>query len=82
MLARGETPRADDNPEIMQRRIEAYRTQTAPLVAYYGSWTNDWHESAPLPQSTAMSIDVATDSTVWVVAQDRTIWRSTMNVQQ
>jgi adenylate kinase len=36
MLARGETPRADDNPETMKRRVEAYRTQTAPLVAYYG----------------------------------------------
>jgi adenylate kinase len=36
MIARGETPRADDTPETMKRRIEAYRTQTAPLVAYYG----------------------------------------------
>jgi adenylate kinase len=35
MLARGETPRADDNAETMKKRILAYRAQTAPLVAHY-----------------------------------------------
>jgi adenylate kinase len=33
--ARGEALRADDNPEALQKRIAAYRAQTAPLVAYY-----------------------------------------------
>jgi len=35
MLARGETPRADDNAETMKKRIQAYRAQTAPLVSHY-----------------------------------------------
>jgi adenylate kinase len=29
--------RADDNPEALKTRIEAYRRQTAPLVEYYRS---------------------------------------------
>src|SRR6202043_2054397 len=33
--ARGDALRADDNPEVLRRRIEAYREQTAPLVDYY-----------------------------------------------
>jgi adenylate kinase len=33
--ARGETLRSDDNPEVLHRRLLAYRDQTAPLVAYY-----------------------------------------------
>ena len=33
--ARGEALRADDDPEVLKRRIEAYREQTAPLVDYY-----------------------------------------------
>jgi len=35
MTARGETIRADDNPESLKKRLDAYRTQTAPLSAYY-----------------------------------------------
>jgi len=35
MLARGETLRPDDNPDVLRRRLLAYRDQTAPLVAYY-----------------------------------------------
>ena len=27
--------RADDNPETVKARLETYRTQTAPLIAYY-----------------------------------------------
>lgn len=34
--ARGEGLRADDNPEVLQKRLAAYRAQTAPLIAYYG----------------------------------------------
>lgn len=35
MTARGETVRADDNPEALKKRLDAYRAQTAPLSAYY-----------------------------------------------
>jgi adenylate kinase len=34
--ARGEALRPDDDPEVLKRRLEAYRDQTAPLVDYYG----------------------------------------------
>jgi adenylate kinase len=33
--ARGEALRADDNPDVLRRRILAYRDQTAPLTTYY-----------------------------------------------
>src|SRR5215831_5944833 len=33
--ARGEALRADDNLEVLRRRILVYRDQTTPLVAYY-----------------------------------------------
>src|SRR5437870_961704 len=33
--ARGEALRPDDNPDVLRRRLEAYREQTAPLVDYY-----------------------------------------------
>lgn len=33
--ARGVLLRADDNPDVLRRRILAYRDQTAPLVTYY-----------------------------------------------
>lgn len=35
-VARGETIRADDKPEVLKGRLGAYRTQTAPLIDYYG----------------------------------------------
>jgi len=35
MTARGEALRPDDNPEVLHRRLAAYRSQTAPLIAYY-----------------------------------------------
>jgi adenylate kinase len=34
---RGEPVRKDDNPDVFKTRLEAYRTQTAPLAAYYAS---------------------------------------------
>jgi adenylate kinase len=37
MQARGETIRADDNPEALEKRVHAYRIQTAPLVSYYSN---------------------------------------------
>jgi adenylate kinase len=35
MTARGEKVRADDNPEVLKGRLEAYRAQTAPLASHY-----------------------------------------------
>jgi len=35
MTARGEAVRADDTPEVLSRRLAAYRAQTEPLVHYY-----------------------------------------------
>ena len=37
MTARGEKLRADDNPEVLKGRLNAYRAQTAPLVDYYAA---------------------------------------------
>jgi adenylate kinase len=33
--ARGEMLRPDDHPDVLRRRLLAYRDQTAPLVTYY-----------------------------------------------
>jgi adenylate kinase len=35
--ARGEPVRKDDNPDVFKTRPDAFRTQTAPLSAYYAS---------------------------------------------
>jgi adenylate kinase len=35
MRLSGQPIRPDDNPEALKQRVVAYRTQTAPLVAYY-----------------------------------------------
>ena len=35
MKARGEAVRADDNATALQKRLDAYRVQTAPVVDYY-----------------------------------------------
>jgi adenylate kinase len=37
MTARGEAVRADDNAEALKKRLDAYRTQTAPLTDYYAA---------------------------------------------
>jgi adenylate kinase len=34
--ARGEPIRPDDDPQVLKRRLSAYREQTAPLIDYYG----------------------------------------------
>jgi adenylate kinase len=36
-LARGEPVRADDNPDSLKKRLDAYRVQTAPLVHHYAA---------------------------------------------
>jgi adenylate kinase len=35
MRARGEAVRPDDNAEALKTRLDVYRTQTAPLIAFY-----------------------------------------------
>src|SRR5438094_409255 len=35
MKVRGMQVRADDNPESLKKRLDAYRKQTAPLIDYY-----------------------------------------------
>jgi adenylate kinase len=35
MKVRGEPLRDDDSPDVLHRRLAAYREQTAPLIAYY-----------------------------------------------
>jgi adenylate kinase len=35
MKAQGEGLRDDDSPEVLHRRLAAYRDQTAPLITYY-----------------------------------------------
>jgi adenylate kinase len=35
MKARGEARRPDDDPDVLHRRLAAYREQTAPLIVYY-----------------------------------------------
>src|SRR5262249_53152031 len=35
MAERGEALRPDDTPETLHKRLEAYRAQTAPLIAFY-----------------------------------------------
>jgi adenylate kinase len=36
MQARGEPLREDDNPQVLHKRLAAFREQTAPLITYYG----------------------------------------------
>jgi len=36
MVARGEPVRPDDNAQALKTRLHVYRTQTAPLIAFYG----------------------------------------------
>lgn len=36
-VAGGGVVRHDDSPEVVRARLDAYRTQTAPVVAYYAT---------------------------------------------
>ncbi|MDB5546772.1 MAG: adenylate kinase [Tardiphaga sp.] len=40
MTGRGETVRIDDTPEVLSKRLAAYRSQTEPLVHYYSERRN------------------------------------------
>src|SRR5215469_3502819 len=50
--ARGETLRDDDDPQVLHRRLLAYRDQTAPLATYYQlqSVLRSVDGMAPIPQ--------------------------------
>jgi adenylate kinase len=52
--ARGETLRDDDDPQVLHRRLAAYREQTAPLVAYYSlqGVLRTVNGMAPIPEVT------------------------------
>ncbi len=55
MKARGEALRDDDSPEVLHKRLAAYREQTAPLVAYYRQQgvLRTVNGMAPIPEVTA-----------------------------
>jgi adenylate kinase len=55
MKARGEAVRPDDNPETLEKRVHAYRVQTAPLVSYYSErgTLRSVDGMAPIPQVSA-----------------------------
>ncbi|HTP92905.1 MAG TPA: nucleoside monophosphate kinase, partial [Xanthobacteraceae bacterium] len=61
-LARGETLRDDDDPQVLHRRLASYREQTAPLVAYYKlqGVLRTVDGMAPIPQVTAAVDDELT----------------------
>lgn len=61
--ARGEPVRSDDDPDVLRRRLEAYREQTAPLVDYY-RW-----------QSTLKTVDGMASIEVVAKAIDRALAR-------
>jgi len=60
MQARGEPLREDDKPEVLHRRLTAYREQTAPLIAYYRQHgtLHTVDGMAPIPE-VAVAIDQA-----------------------
>src|SRR5437588_4998629 len=64
MKARGEALRPDDNPDVLRRRLLAYKDQTAPLIAYYRlqSVLRSVDGMAPIGQ-VASAIDHLLDST-------------------
>jgi adenylate kinase len=57
---RGEALRADDDPEVLKRRLLAYRDQTAPLTAYYRlqSVLRSVDGMAPIPEVASAIDDV------------------------
>jgi adenylate kinase len=56
MKAQGEPLRDDDSPEVLHRRLAAYRDQTAPLITYYQlqSVLRSIDGMAPITQVAAM----------------------------
>ena len=64
MKARGEPLRADDNPQSLKKRLDAYRAQTAPLVHFYAGkgLLKTIDGMAPIPEVTAAVGRVLADS--------------------
>jgi adenylate kinase len=58
--AQGDMLRADDHPDVLRRRLKAFRDQTAPLVAYYrlGSVLRQVDGMAPVTQVSSAIDDV------------------------
>jgi adenylate kinase len=71
MTARGEALRPDDNPEVLHRRLTAYREQTAPLIAYYRrhGMLRSVDGMAPIPEVTRQIGKALADATDTPVAQ-------------
>jgi len=71
MKARGETIRADDNPEALEKRVHAYRVQTAPLVSYYADRgeLRTVDGMAPIPEVAAAIDRILEGKTVTAGAQ-------------
>ena len=64
-LARGETLRKDDDPEVLKGRLDVYRRQTAPLIHYY-------REKNMLRAVDGMApIDDVTAAIDWIFAKPR-----------
>ena len=63
MKARGEKLRDDDNPDVLYRRLAAYRQQTEALIAYYRQQgaLRTVDGMAPIPEVTA-AIDAVLSS--------------------
>ncbi len=55
MLAQGQSPREDDKPETMAKRLKAYKAQTAPVSEYYArhGLLRTVDGMAPIPEVTA-----------------------------
>src|SRR5262245_12070841 len=60
MKARGEALRADDDPNVLRRRLSAYRDQTAPLTTYYQlqSVLRSVDGMAPIPEVASVIDDI------------------------
>jgi adenylate kinase len=48
--------RADDKPEVVQKRIDVYKTQTAPILEYYRKKPGFTEIDASLPQQQVYKI--------------------------
>jgi adenylate kinase len=76
MTARGEPLRADDNPESLKKRLDAYRAQTAPLTGYYArkgvlKTVDGMATIEEVSAAVAAALDETTDGTATTSARRR-----------
>jgi adenylate kinase len=73
MKARGEKLRDDDSPEVLHKRLDAYRQLTAPLIAYYRGhgMLRSVNGMAPIDEVTKAINDVLAGSGVEAVASKK-----------